>query len=234
MTESYINYIKLPNGDVAKFSLPNALKVGSRTYDGSVGITITAADLGLSQALKFVGVTSTTLVDGATTNPIVINGKSHTPSVGDVVLSADKNSEFAWVQGDYWEELGSENSYALKTVTIDAGTGLSGGGSLASNRTLSINYAGGKPVMSGTSNAGLSNYPARADHVHPSDTSKFNVSGGTITGATTINNTLTVSKKATFNNNTKIGGHLVLTSNSYGASLPSGTFDAGTIFFKLV
>ena len=40
--------IKLPNGDTAKFSLPNALKVGSRTYDGSAGITITAADLGLS------------------------------------------------------------------------------------------------------------------------------------------------------------------------------------------
>ena len=48
MAESYINYIKLPNGDVAKFSLPNALKVGKKTYDGSAGIKITAADLGLS------------------------------------------------------------------------------------------------------------------------------------------------------------------------------------------
>ena len=90
------------------------------------------------------------------------------------------------------------------------------------------------PKAAGTASAGSETAYARGDHVHPSDTSKFNVSGGTITGATTINNTLTVSKKATFNNNTKIGGHLVLTSNSYGASLPSGTFDAGTIFFKLV
>lgn len=234
MAESYINYIKLPNGDVAKFSLPNVLTVGNQTYDGSVGITITAADLGLSQALKLIGVTSTALVDGAITNPIVVDGKSYTPSIGDVVLSADKNSEFAWVKGNYWEELGSENSYALKTVTISAGTGLSGGGSLASNRTLSINYAGDSPVMNGTSNAGSSNYPARADHVHPSDISKFNVSGGTITGATIINNTLTVSNTATFSNKTKIGGRLVLTSNTYGTSLPSGTFDTGTIFFKLI
>ena len=90
------------------------------------------------------------------------------------------------------------------------------------------------PKAAGTASVGSETAYARGDHVHPSDTSKFNVSGGTITGATTINNTLTVSKKATFNNNTKIGGHLVLTSNSYGASLPSGTFDAGTIFFKLV
>ena len=90
------------------------------------------------------------------------------------------------------------------------------------------------PKAAGTASVGSETAYARGDHVHPSDTSKFNISGGTITGATTINNTLTVSKKATFNNNTKIGGHLVLTSNSYGASLPSGTFDAGTIFFKLV
>ena len=140
MTESYINYIKLPNGDVAKFSLPNTLKVGKKTYDGSAAIKITAADLGLSQALKLVGVTSTTLVDGATTSPIVINGKSHTPKVGDVVLSSDKNSEFAWVKDNYWEELGSENSYALKTVTISAGNGLSGGGQLSSDVTLSANF----------------------------------------------------------------------------------------------
>lgn len=90
------------------------------------------------------------------------------------------------------------------------------------------------PKAAGTASVGSETAYARGDHVHPRDTSKFNISGGTITGATKINNTLTVSDMATFNNNAKIGGHLVLTSNSYGASLPSGTFDAGTIFFKLV
>lgn len=90
------------------------------------------------------------------------------------------------------------------------------------------------PKAAGTASVGSETAYARGDHVHPRDTSKFNISGGTITGATTISNTLTVSNMATFNNNAKIGGRLVLTSNSYGASLPSGTFDAGTIFFKLV
>ena len=49
------------------------------------------------------------------------------------------------------------------------------------------------PKAAGTASAGSETAYARGDHVHPSDTSKFNVSGGTITGATTINNTLTVS-----------------------------------------
>lgn len=226
----FINQVQLPNGDARGIQTYYSLTIGDQVFNGSNPVTITAANLGLSQALKFVGSTPDVMTDKQTTLPSNIS--ITIPSIGDVVLS-NGNGEFVWL-GENWEALGSENSYALKTVRIKAGTGLKGGGTLSSNRTLSINYAGGEPVMSSTSNAGSSKYPARADHVHPSDTSKFNVSGGTITGATTISNTLTVSNKATFNNNTEIGGRLVLTSNSYGASLPSGTFDAGTIFFKLV
>ena len=216
MAESYINYIKLPNGDIAKFSLPNALKVGSRTYDGSADITITAADLGLSQALKLVGVTSTTLVDGATTSPIVINGKSHTPKVGDVVLSSDKNSEFAWVKDNYWEELGSENSYALKTVTISAGNGLSGGGQLSSDVTLSANF-GNISNLGETTNNGNSVQVARADHIH---------------GLTGITSDVSfTNSNATFTSNARI----VIGNNSYGNSLPSSASAVeGQIYFKLV
>ena len=216
MAESYINYIKLPDGNVAKFSLPNALKVGKKTYNGSTDITITAADLGLSQALKLVGVTSTALVDGAKTNPIVINGKSHTPSIGDVVLSADKNREFAWVQGDYWEELGSENSYALKTVTISAGNGLSGGGQLSSDVTLSVNF-GNISNLGETTNNGNSVQVARADHIHG------------LTGITS--NVSFTNSSATFTSNAKI----VIGNNSYGNSLPNrASAVEGQIYFKLV
>lgn len=210
MTESYINYIKLPNGDVAKFSLPNALKVGSRTYDGSVGITITAADLGLSQALKFVGSTNDIMKDGQKNIPTGISE----PSIGDVVLS-NGNGEFVWL-GSNWEQLGSEESYALKTVQIvtNDNSGLKGGSSLAGNVTLSTNF-GSASNLGTTTSAGSSNQVARADHVHG------------LTGITS--NVSFTNSSATFTSNARI----VIGNNSYGPSLPSGAVK-GQIYFKLV
>ena len=212
MAESYINYIKLPNGDTAKFSLPNALKVGSRTYDGSAGITITAADLGLSQALKFVGSTNDIMKDGQQNTPTGIT----TPSIGDVVLS-NGNGEFVWL-GENWEALGSEESYALKTVQIvtDANSGLKGGRNLAGDVKLSTNF-GSASNLGTTTSDGSSNQVARADHIHG------------LTGITS--NVSFTNSSATFTSNAKI----VIGNNSYGNSLPSrASAVEGQIYFKLV
>ena len=232
MAESFINYIELPNSDKAKLSLPNNLVVGDKIYNGKAPITITAADLGLSQALKFVGKTSTSLADGDDKSVTIIGkeSQSYTPMTGDVVLDNSANSEFAWIN-DHWEELGSEQSHALKTIKITAGTGLTGGGDLSEDRTISINYGSGNPEMDGTATAGTSDYPARADHVHPSDTTKFNISGGTITGATTFNANATFSEDTTATFNSKI----ILGSTSYGRLVPSNNDGTqGQIFFKLL
>ena len=211
MAESYINYIKLPNDDIAKFSLPNALKVGSRTYDGSAGITITAADLGLSQALKFVGSTPDIMEDGKSNIPTGISK----PSIGDVVLS-NGNGEFVWL-GENWEALGSENSYALKTVQIvtDANSGLKGGRNLAGDVKLSANF-GSVSNLGTTTTAGSSNQVARADHVH---------------GLTGITSDVSfTNSNATFTSNARI----VIGNNSYGNSLPNrASAVEGQIYFKL-
>ena len=82
---------------------PNALKFGSKSYDGSSEQEITAADLGLSSALKYCGITTTALSDGSTTNPVKINNADHTAEAGCVVFYEDK--EFAF-NGSSWEELG--------------------------------------------------------------------------------------------------------------------------------
>lgn len=105
-----------------------------------VEINITASDLGLSGAMTFVGSTLTAVSDGSTTSTITISDggtgtKSHSAKAGDVVLY--DNKEFVW-KGAAWEELGDESSHALKTTTISAGTGLTGGGSLSDNRTISL------------------------------------------------------------------------------------------------
>ena len=212
MAESYINYIKLPNDDIAKFSLPNALKVGSRTYDGSAGITITAADLGLSQALKFVGSTNDIMKDRQENTPTGISE----PSIGDVVLS-NGNGEFVWL-GENWEQLGSENSYALKTVQIvtDDNSGLKGGSSLAGDVKLSANF-GSASNLGTTTSAGSSNQVARADHIHG------------LTGITS--NVSFINSSATFTSNARI----VIGNNSYGNSLPNrASAVEGQIYFKLV
>lgn len=214
MAESYINYIKLPNGDVAKFSLPNTLKVGKKTYDGSANIKITAADLGLSQALKFVGSTNDIMKDGQKNTPTGISE----PSIGDVVLS-NGNGEFVWL-GENWEALGSENSYALKTVQIvtNNNSGLKGGSSLAGDVTLSVNF-GSAFNLGTTTSPGISNQVARADHIH---------------GLTGITSDVSfINSSATFTSNARI----VIGNNSYGNSAPGSVINnpvKGQIYFKLV
>lgn len=87
--------------------LKNALTVGDKTYDGSATVTISAADLGLSNALHFRGTTTVT-------NP------SGTYSNGDVVLNTSTKKEYIYNEGA-WIELGDESSYVLK----ETGKGLS-------------------------------------------------------------------------------------------------------------
>ena len=100
---------------------PQALTVGSKTYDGSSAVEITAADLGLSNALHFIGV-----------KDFVPAGETY--ANGDVILV--DNKEYVYNNND-WVELGDGDSHALNSITISAGGGLTGGGDLSANRTIS-------------------------------------------------------------------------------------------------
>lgn len=92
------------------------IKVGTITYD----IKDTWARNHLSNPMSFVGKTTTPLTDGATTNPITVDGESYTAVKGDVVLSGD-NQEFVF-DGTYWELLGDEGSYVVKGTYTVSGT----------------------------------------------------------------------------------------------------------------
>lgn len=59
------------------------------------------------------------------------------------------------------------SGYVPDTRQIIAGAGLTGGGNLQANRTLSVDFATGSPEPLGTAAAGTENAPARGDHVHP-------------------------------------------------------------------
>jgi hypothetical protein len=109
------------------------LTVGNKNFNGSSAVTITAEDLGLSSAMKFIGVTTTTIEDGSTANTIIIDDVLVDAEKGNVVLNG--HLEYIWT-GSKWEILGDEQSYALKSIQVLAGDGLSGGGTLQSAITL--------------------------------------------------------------------------------------------------
>lgn len=208
----FINQVELPNGNARGIQTYHSLTIGDQVFNGSNPVTITAANLGLSQALKFVGSTNDIMKDGQQNTPTGISQ----PSIGDVVLS-NGNGEFVWL-GENWEALGSENSYALKTVKIGAGNGLSGGGQLSSDVTLSVNF-GNISNLGETTNNGNSVQVARADHIHG------------LTGITS--NVSFTNSSATFTSNARI----VIGNNSYGAQDPSLAVNnpvKGQIYFKLV
>ena len=138
------------SGDIPVASLKSALGLGAAAEYGigsvasgntglvTGGSVYSAINEAVSSVMKMQGTTTTPLSDGSTTNPVVIDGSSYTAKKGDVVLYDGK--EYLWA-GSAWEQLGDEASWALKTTTISAGTGLEGGGTLASNRTISLSAA---------------------------------------------------------------------------------------------
>lgn len=78
-----------------------------------------SAIIKLSNATHWLGVTSTTIIDGSTTNPITINDQSVTAVSGDIVqnLSAE---EFIF-NGTAWQQLGSNVGTLKSFAYVDTG-----------------------------------------------------------------------------------------------------------------
>ena len=64
----------------------------------------------LGHAIYWIGVTTTALTDGSTTNPITVNTESVTAALGG--MASYDGSEFVW-NGTAWQELGKNNFGAL-------------------------------------------------------------------------------------------------------------------------
>ena len=126
-------------GEITRQQLNSQIATSSITSGSDLlatsGGVYTYVNSVLSSAIKYRGITTTALTDGATTNPIIIDGESFTASLGDEVIYGGKEFLFT---GGKWQQLGDEESWALKTISI-TGTGyLTGGGTLEANRTIDI------------------------------------------------------------------------------------------------
>lgn len=156
---------------------------GLKTIRQIVG-ELTAADLGLSSAMKFQGVV-TTLPTSSTAGSVVLMG----------------NKEYVYDSNGNWVELGDEGSHALKTITITAGSGLTGGGTLEANRTI----AHSNVITAGTAKGGSGSLTMGGTFTVPSITYDGN---GHITGATTT--TYTLPAVMNINNITQTTGDVLI------------------------
>lgn len=107
------------NGNATSASkVNNKLTVGSKTYDGSAAITIEASDLGLSNALHFIGAATVAITDGSTTDPVISGYTSK--KTGDVIIDKDSAYEYVWTAAGKWERLGPDGSYKVVQTAVSS------------------------------------------------------------------------------------------------------------------
>ena len=86
-------------------------------------VDVTAADLGLSNAMHFIGVvandSTNTPSDGSNSVPTITGLSSYTPAAGDVVIDKDNLREYVWSNGA-WILLGFTTSSIFNSDSIDA------------------------------------------------------------------------------------------------------------------
>lgn len=101
---------------IASSNILGGIKEGNGIDIDSSGVaSVNLSELGLSSAMHFKGITTTTMSDGLTTAAVTINNTSYTPSNGDVVLYSD--SEFIWT-GSSWESLGRDSSFKITQTAV--------------------------------------------------------------------------------------------------------------------
>lgn len=110
----------MPTSYLSKLTLP--VNVGGTVTN--VEYTIKDAEArelieNLGHAIYWIGVTTTALTDGSTTNPITVNGDSVTANLGG--MASYDGSEFVW-NGTAWQELGQNNFGALAFKSSASGT----------------------------------------------------------------------------------------------------------------
>jgi len=118
----------------------------------------------LSNATHWLGITTTSLEDGSTTNPITINGESVTAVSGDIVQDTNAN-EFIF-NGTAWQQFGGSIGTLKAFAFVDTGT-------------VTITPQGTNASSSVTFSGGTSDSVLGADTTFTNASSSVSFSGGT-------------------------------------------------------
>lgn len=214
---------------ISKITLPNGTTYDIK--DAQAREDIAAIEQAIAGGVTFMGETTTALTDGATTNPITINGNSVTAIKGYLVVSSSKEFVF---DGTKWIELGDLDAL----------------GALAWKDSVSATYtpAGtvSKPTFTGsssnvtitTADNASGNYQPKGTVSQPTFTGSATTSTGNFTPAgsvsvstnATSNKTATVSAAASGTTTYTPGGTVTQPTFSGSAMTSTGDFTpAGTI-----
>lgn len=113
---------KITSGTISADRLPKASSSAFGIIKSGTGLSIdngvasvNLSDLGLSSAMHFIGISSTSISQGGNQNPTIDNNEISVKQNGDVVLW--NTQEFVW-NGSSWQLLGDENSYKIKQTSV--------------------------------------------------------------------------------------------------------------------
>lgn len=195
--------------DISRVTIPNSSGQGSTTYDikdATAREQIAAITGGYT---KYLGVTTTALTDGSSTNPVTINGSSVTASNGDIVTY--QNKEFIF-NGTVWQEFGDLSGLGLLAFANTASGSFTPQGSVSGTFSGTSTTSTGKFTPSGsitgTSFTGAS----------MTSTGTFTASG-TVSKPTVTPTTTTVNAVATTGIATAVTGFNDSTNQVSGSSV---------------
>lgn len=193
--------------DISKITLPS----GS-TYDIKDAYARQQIEA-LSGYTYYIGVTTTPLTDGSTTNPITVNGQSITANTGAICTYGSK--EFIW-NGSAWQEFGD----------------LSALGDLAYADTASATYTpqgGVSASFTGSeSNVGISVSNSQTGNYTPSGA----ISGTSFTGASMTSTGVFTPSGSVSLTNTNTTATVAPASSGEATYTPAGNITAGAISVK--
>ena len=123
-------------------------------------ISIAAGGVGAAE-LSLTGVTAGTYGSGSDVPVLTVDATGRVTTVTTAALSV--------------------TGFVPTTRTVTAGNGLTGGGSLASDITLTADFSATTPLALGSATAGVANTLSRGDHIHPAlDLSDTNQTQGAL------------------------------------------------------
>ena len=200
-----ISKITLPSGTVY-----NIKDQGARDLIEDIRTSITSA-------MSYVGVTTTALTDGATTNPIGIDESSYTAKSGDVAIYSEQEFIF---NGTKWNEFGSTGSLKALAFKDTASTSYKPAGTVS------------KPTFTGSqSNVTITAADNTSGNYQPKGTvSKptFTGTATTSTGKFTPEGSVSVSATATSNKTATVSK----ATSGTATYTPEGSVSAPTISVK--
>lgn len=124
--------------EISKITLPSGT-----TYD----IKDATARAQIGGAIVLRGTTTTALTDGATTNPITINGDSYTAVANDAVFYGNKEFVF---DGTNWHEFGDMSGLGALATKDNATGSFTPSGSVS----VSVDQAGATDTVTEVTNVG--------------------------------------------------------------------------------